>query len=64
MILLLLQYLKTFLLYFSEEIMEGYSSQTYSCEKQFNLLEEYSLIALFCFSSMSVSDHSIEELDY
>ena len=31
-----------FQVYGNIEIVEGYSSQIYSCGKQFNLLEEYS----------------------
>ena len=35
-----------FQVYGNIEIVEGYSSQTYSCGKQFNLLQEYSPLPL------------------
>ena len=36
-----------FQVYGNIEIVEGYSSQIYSCGKQFNLLEEYSPLRTF-----------------
>ena len=36
-------------MYGNIEIVEGYSSLTYSCRKQFNLLEEYSPLSAQAF---------------
>ena len=49
-----------FQVYGNIEIVEGYSSQIYSCGKQFNLLEEYSPLSTVCALLYSACNSMLE----